>query len=139
MKAKPNVLLVDDDHDTREIFCEFLSLKQVNVIGSGKNGKECLELFTKLNPDVVLLDVMMPEYDGFYALERIRNIDSNAKVIMITADKTTETEKRLKQLSATAIVYKPYDINEVIDMIKLAHENHEINTESKLESFIPNI
>lgn len=82
---------------------------------------------------------MMPEYDEFYALECIRNIDFTAKVIMITAAKTTETEKRLKQLSSTVIVYKPYDINEVIDMIKLVYENHEINTESKLESFIPNI
>lgn len=139
MKSNPSVILVDDDNDTREVFCEFLSLKGVNILGTGKNGKECYELFTKLKPDVVLLDVMMPEYDGFYALKNIRNVNPTAKVIMITADKTNETLNRLNQLAATCIVYKPYEIDQVIEIIKQVHSSHDIDVEAKLEPFIPNI
>ena len=67
--------------------------------------------------DLILLDVMMPEYDGFYALENIKQINPEAKVIMVTADLTADTEKKLKSLNASAVIYKPYEIDSVIDTI----------------------
>jgi len=58
---------------------------------------------------------MMPEYDGFYALKRIRRNDPDAKVIMVTADMNTDTEKKLIELKATAPLYKPYEIDDIIE------------------------
>jgi len=65
-----------------------------------------------------MLDVMMPEFNGIYGLENIRKINPDSKVIMITADKTKETEEKLIQMNASAIFYKPYEIDNVVKTIK---------------------
>lgn len=111
------VIVVDDDVDTVEVFCEYLEIKDITVVGRGYNGKTAVELYEKFKPDIALLDVMMPEYDGFYGLENIKNINPNAKIIMVTADLTFDTEKKLKDLNASAVIYKPYEIDSVIDTI----------------------
>lgn len=111
------VIVVDDDVDTVEVFCEYLEIKDITVLGRGYNGKTAVELYEKYRPDIALLDVMMPEYDGFFGLENIKNINPNAKVIMVTADLTFDTEKKLKDLNASAVIYKPYEIDSVIDTI----------------------
>lgn len=111
------VIVVDDDVDTVEVFCEYLEIKDITVLGRGYNGKTAVELYEKYRPDIALLDVMMPEYDGFYGLENIKNINPDAKVIMVTADLTFDTEKKLKDLNASAVIYKPYEIDSVIDTI----------------------
>jgi DNA-binding NarL/FixJ family response regulator len=59
----------------------------------------------------------MPEYDGFYGLEHIKKINPEAKVIMVTADLTYDTEKKLKEYNASAVIYKPYEIDSVIETI----------------------
>ena len=112
-----SVCVIDDDRDTVEVFCEYLAIKDIEVLGRGYDGRTAVELYKKLKPDIVLLDVMMPEYDGFYALKEIRKIDPNAKVIMVTADLTSDTEKKLVELKATAMIYKPYEIDSVIETI----------------------
>ncbi len=111
------VIVVDDDVDTVEVFCEYLEIKEITVLGRGYNGKTAVELYEKHKPDIALLDVMMPEYDGFYALENIKKINPDAKLIMVTADLTFDTEKKLKDLSAAAVIYKPYEIDSVIETI----------------------
>ena len=112
------VIVIDDDIDTVEVFCEYLAIKDINVIGRGYDGKAAVDLYDKLRPDIILLDVMMPDYDGFYGLAGIREINPNAKVVMVTADLTSDTEKKLRALNTSAIVYKPYEIDGVIDTIK---------------------
>lgn len=116
------VIVVDDDVDTVEVFCEYLEIKDITVLGRGYNGKAAVELFEQHRPDIVLLDVMMPEFDGFYGLENIKKIDPAAKVIMVTADLTYDTEKKLKALNASAVIYKPYEIDSVIDTINKVYK-----------------
>ncbi|MCA2003289.1 MAG: response regulator [Candidatus Nitrosotenuis sp.] len=116
------VIVIDDDVDTVEVFCEYLEIKDITVVGRGYNGKTAVELYEKLRPDIALLDVMMPEYDGFYGIENIKKINPDAKVIMVTADLTYDTEKRLKALDASAVIYKPYEIDSVIDIIHKVHK-----------------
>ena len=116
------VIVVDDDVDTVEVFCEYLEIKDITVLGRGYNGKTAVELYDKLRPDVVLLDVMMPEYDGFYGLGNIKKINPDAKVIMVTADLTYDTEKQLKALNASAVIYKPYEIDSVMDTIQRVYD-----------------
>ena len=125
------VIVIDDDKDTVEVFCEYLGIKNIDVVGRGFNGKDAVELFEEHKPDVVLLDVMMPDYDGFYGLRNIRQIDQNAKVIMVTADLTSDTEKKLQELQASAILYKPYEIDSVVETIEKVHKG-----EIKLEQTI---
>ena len=109
VQKNATALVVDDDPDTVEMFSDYLENKGVSVIGKAKDGKEGFELYKKLKPDVVFLDVIMPNYDGFYTLQKIREIDADAKIIMVTADFSPTTKKKLKELKATDIIYKPYD------------------------------
>ncbi len=113
-------IVVDDDFDTVEVFSEYLELSDINVVGKGYNGKDAVDLYQKLKPDVVFLDVLMPDYDGFYALEKIRKLNPNANVIMVTASLTAQTEDKLKDLNASAIIYKPYDIDNIVETVHRA-------------------
>ena len=121
-----SVIVVDDDRDTVEVFCEYLAIKDIKVLGRGYDGKSAVELYKQHKPDVVLLDVMMPDYDGFYGLENIRKYDPAAKVIMVTADLTSDTEKKLVDLQASAMIYKPYEIDSVIETIEKVSKDHVV-------------
>jgi len=113
------VLVVDDNPDVRSLLVELLELKNFQVIGTGHNGNDAVTLYEKLKPDITLLDVVMPDTDGLYALDHIREMNSDAAVIMITTDLSQDTAKRLEDLKATAVVYKPFDIN---DLVKIIHD-----------------
>ncbi len=117
LREKVNALVIDDDSNTVEVFSEFLEISDINVIGKGYDGKEAVELYSQLKPDIVFLDVMMPNYDGFYALEKIREINPNAVIMMVTADLTSKTQDRLEKLKASIIIYKPFDIQQILEQI----------------------
>lgn len=129
-------IVVDDDIDTLDVFCEYLEISKFRIVGKAYNGEKVAELYSKFKPDVVFLDVMMDHYDGVYALSEIRKINPDAVVIMVTADLTKSTFERLTQLRASSIIYKPFDIKNVIHIVKSAlnlPKNIEQNTkQSKL-------
>ena len=106
-------IVIDDDNDAVEIFCEYLEIIGVKVIGTGHNGKQAVELYQQKKPDVVFLDLMMPDYDGFYALENIREIDSKSKIVVITADVRDDTAEKIYELRPTKVFFKPYDIDQI--------------------------
>ena len=113
-----SVIIVDDDNTLVKVFEQYLKLNNINVLGQCYDGKEAVTLYEKLKPDVVLLDIMMPHHDGFYALEKIKEIDPDAKVIAVTADLTEDTEKRLENLKVSGIIYKPYDMKDILITIE---------------------
>ena len=113
-----SVIIVDDDDSIVKVFEQYLRLKNIDVLGHGYDGKDAVTLYEKLKPDVVLLDIMMPHHDGFYALEKIKQIDPYAKVIAVTADLTADTEKKLQNLKISGIIYKPYDMNGIVNTIE---------------------
>ena len=120
-------IVADDDHPNLELFSELLEINDIKIIDKVHNGKEAVISFQKLKPDVVFLDIMMPEFDGLYALEEIRKIDPSSIVIMITADTSDETSDRLVNLQPTAIVHKPYEMNSVLHFLKLQLELKELS------------
>lgn len=110
-------IVVDDDIDTIDVMAELLEINRVEVIGKGYNGLEAVELYKKLRPDVVFLDVMMPNYGGIYALENIRKVNQDASVIIITGDTTQDSMNKLHGLKPSAIFYKPMEIEMVIQAV----------------------
>ena len=126
----PSVIVVDDDSFTKTLYVDFLKESGIDVKGIGHSGKDAVELYQKFKPDVVLLDVMMPDYDGFYGLENIKKINRDAKVIMVTADLTEETEQKLKELGAFEIMYKPYEIDDLVDLLNKATKKEISSLES---------
>ena len=71
-KSAYTALVVDDDEDTVNLFTEFLEIYDVVVVGKAFDGNQATKIFRDMTPDIVFSDVMMPEYDGFYALENIK-------------------------------------------------------------------
>jgi DNA-binding response OmpR family regulator len=116
-KDEIRAIVVDDDYDTVSVLSDFLQIKGIKVIAKGYDGQQAVELYKNLKPDVVFLDVMMKKYDGFYGLEKIRGIQHDAFVIAVTVDTTQKTYDRLTDLKASAIIYKPYDINEIMRVL----------------------
>ena len=110
-------IVVDDDQDTVDLFAEFLEICNVKVLGKAFDGNQAVELYQKIFPDVVFSDVMMPGYDGFYMLKKIRQINPHAIVVMVTGDVRPETMDKLKELKADAIVCKPFDMRQVVEAV----------------------
>ena len=118
MSDKLRAIVVDDDKDTVAIFRDYLKLKNVDVVGTGFNGKDAVELFLKHKPDVVFLDHRMPEYNGLFGLYNIRQKDPNAIVIIITADNTLDMNPKMLELNPSKIIHKPFDINHVMAVVE---------------------
>ncbi len=78
-------IVADDDITHLELFSELLEINRIKVISKVTNGKDAADAFQSLKPDIVFLDIMMPEFNGLYALEEIRKIDPFSIVMMITA------------------------------------------------------
>jgi len=108
MSKKPKLIIVDDDVDLTDILTECVELFGLSVVGVGHDGKEAAELYAELNPDLVLLDAIMPNYDGFYAISQIKEMNPDAKIIALTAEHRPETIDRLKRENVL-ILSKPFD------------------------------
>ena len=113
-----SAILVDDDEDTLEVFSECLQLENISVLDTCKNGLHAIKSFEKHRPDLVLLDIMMPNYDGFFAIEGIRNIAPNTKFLIITADISEKTVERLREMERIKILYKPCEVDDILTEIK---------------------
>jgi len=116
-------VVVDDDRVSTQLFIDLLRMIDVDVLASGSDGKDAIRLYKKYCPNIIFIDILMPEYDGFYALEGIRKFNPNAKVVAVTADLTDESAKRLKEMNISAVIYKPYDIQ---DIKKVLFEKYQI-------------
>ena len=112
-----SVIVVDDDFDTVEVFSEFLSLRNIEVLGKAYDGFEGLKLFEEKRPDIVFSDIWMPEYDGFYLLTNLKEKYPDSKIIMVTADLTSETDAKLKSSKADFVIFKPFKIVDVMAAI----------------------
>ena len=112
-----SAIVIDDEQDVLDVFCEYLKVKNVNVLAEGRNGKDAVELYQKLKPDVVLMDLVMPQYDGFYGIENIRKYDPDSKIIIFSASLTPEYVDILRKMKVSGISIKPYDMERIIDLI----------------------
>ena len=110
---KSTAIVIDDEEDVRDVFSECLPLFDVEVLAKGSDGQEAVELYKKYKPEIVLLDVLMPRFDGLYGLEKIREYDPHARIIIITASIDGEIEKNLVKNNASAIIWKPFDMEKV--------------------------
>ncbi len=111
-----SVIVIDDDEDTVRLFSEFLEENDINVIGNGFDGVTAVKLFNKTKPDVVLIDLNMPNGSGFYAIKKIQEIDPKAKIIAVTANGSYSVEEKLEKLHIP-LIQKPFKMDQVISII----------------------
>ena len=112
------VLVVDDSRTSRRILKDILDKAGYEVIGEAINGKEAVELYDRLLPDVVTMDITMPEMDGIEALKQIRKAHPDAVIIMVTAAGQKEKMMEAVKLGAAEFVAKPFVEETVLEALE---------------------
>ncbi|MBW1977081.1 MAG: sigma-54-dependent Fis family transcriptional regulator [Deltaproteobacteria bacterium] len=124
MDKKATILVVDDEHGIRQSFNMVLK-DQFNVL-MAENGKEAIHLLTTNSVDVILLDILLPDINGLDLLEKLKAIDPNPEVIMVTAVKEIQTAVRAIKLGAYEYMIKPFLVEDVINIIERALEKKHL-------------
>ena len=122
-----NCIVIDDDQDIVNVFCELLSLINVDVLATTSNGKGVASLYEKYNPDIIFTDLQMPDYDGFYVVETIKDLNPDAKLIVVTGDQKAG-DSDLFDLLHIPIINKPFDMHEIKQIITdiFLEENYSV-------------
>jgi len=107
-------IVVDDDKETLQLFSDLLTSNGIKVVGKGYNGQDAVFLFQKLNPDVLFLDILMPVYDGIFALQKIREMSPEAKVIVIYDKLSIGKEIEMNRLKPSAVIREPIDVGDIL-------------------------
>lgn len=102
------VLVVDDTLFMRASIRQMLEANGHSVAGEAANGVEAIEKYAAVKPDVILMDITMPDMDGLEALRRIKEIDPKAKVIMCTAMGQQAMVAKAVELGAQQFIVKPF-------------------------------
>lgn len=108
------VLIVDDAAFMRLSLKTILSRNDFQVVGEAENGQIALEQYLKLHPDIVTMDITMPEMDGIAALKEIIKMDRNAKVVMITAMGQEGFVKEAIVNGAKTFIVKPFSEEHIV-------------------------
>lgn len=108
MTPKLKLLIVDDSFIIRQAIKKYLKKYNLEVVGTAENGKVALELFEKTNPDIVTLDITMPEIDGLTVLEEMIKINNSVKVMVVTALTDKATGLKAIKLGAKSYLPKPF-------------------------------
>ena len=123
------ILIVDDELATRESLRMILKRKYELVLAS--SGEEALQILDQKQPDLVLLDIIMPGLDGMEVLKRIREKNKSQQVIMITATKTVKTAVDAMKLGAFDYLTKPFNVNEIMLVIEEALKEQNLKEEHR--------
>jgi two-component system chemotaxis response regulator CheY len=103
------LLITDDAIIVREIVKDMVSQAGWTVVGEAGNGEEAIERYAELRPDVVTLDLVMPEYNGLHALRGIMQLDPKAKVVVVSALEQKSIVKEAFKAGATDFLAKPFN------------------------------
>lgn len=113
------VMVVDDSNLMVAVISNFIKKDRSDIeIISAHNGLEALNAYKVEKPDLVFMDIKMPELDGLKALEEIRKFDGSAKVVMCTALKTIEQEETATKLGAVKYITKPFSRDDIVETLK---------------------
>ena len=116
--AHPRVLVVDDELGPRESLR--MLLKPVYQIQTADNGGAALQLLPRFRPDVVIMDIKMPEMDGLELLRQVKRVDPSIEVVMITAYASLETVKLALTHGAFEYLIKPFSRQDMEDVVRRA-------------------
>ncbi len=110
------ILIAEDDESVLEVLRLILSRENYQIL-TAKNGREAIEIYRFAKPDVVLMDIELPEVDGVSATQRIISFDPNAKIIGVTAYVRSRGSDLLSA-GAVEIIEKPFNRRKIVSTIK---------------------
>lgn len=114
------ILIVDDASFMRMMIKDILTKNGFEIAGEAENGLVAVEKYKELKPELVIMDITMPEMDGIQAVKEIRSIDPNAKIIMCSAMGQQAMVIEAIQAGARDFIVKPFQKERVIESVKKA-------------------
>lgn len=112
-----NILICDDAEFMRKSLRKIVESAGHNVVGEAQDGIFCINLCNQLNPDIILMDITMPDMDGIIATKKIVEKNKNVKIIMVSSMGTYEKVLEAIQCGARDFIVKPFVPQKVIECI----------------------
>lgn len=112
------ILVCDDAMFMRQTLIRILESAGHTVIGQAEDGRDCINKYCALKPEIVLMDISMPEIDGIGATKQIVELDPNAKIIMVSAMGNIQKVVEAIDAGAKDFVVKPFDPEKIKECIK---------------------
>lgn len=129
------VILMDDNKNIMSFIKENLEMTEsICVVGEAQNGRDGLELIKQLNPDIIVVDIIMPYVDGLTVLEKVATMDNPPKTILLSSISNDNISQKAISLGVDYIMTKPFDITSLLSRIVELTEDKEIqevNTSSE--------
>ena len=113
-----NILVCDDAAFMRMMIKDILTKNGYTVVGEAENGAKAVEKYAELKPDLVLMDITMPEMDGIQALKKIKEADPSATVIMCSAMGQQAMVIESIQSGAKDFIVKPFQADRVLEAVR---------------------
>ena len=113
-----NILICDDAAFMRMMIKDILTKNGYNIVGEAENGAKAVEKYAELKPDLVLMDITMPEMDGIEALKKIKAADANASIIMCSAMGQQAMVSESIQSGAKDFIVKPFQADRVLEAVQ---------------------
>ena len=127
-----NIMIVDDEELERKALKVILKeLKEVNIIAEACNGREAIEFDEKYNPDLIIMDVKMPGFDGCKAAEIIKANNKERIIIMVTAHDDFELVRKALVLGVNDYILKPVRPREIINIVNNIIVSYKINNKGE--------
>ncbi|WP_010649143.1 response regulator [Oceanobacillus massiliensis] len=112
-----NILVVDDAKFIRTTLTSMLESNGHHVVGEAENGQEAIELYKKLKPDLVTMDITMPVMNGIESIKGIKSIEDRATIIVCSAMGQQKVVVEAIEAGAKDFIVKPFDENRVLDTV----------------------
>ncbi len=134
---KIRLLIVDDHKVVRNGLKIFISLfEEIELVGEAKNGQQALEQCIQHQPDVILMDMVMPVMDGPTAIQTIRERFPSIQIIALTSFEEEELVSRAMAAGAISYLYKDIEEKELIEAIHAAHEGRSIVAPNAIQALV---
>lgn len=118
--ATYSILLADDATFLRMAVAQMLTESEFQVVGEAGNGREAVDRYRQLWPDVVLMDVVMPEMGGQEALMAIRQFDPQARVVLACSLGEVDDQQHMREAGASDCLIKPYEKERLLQALRQA-------------------
>ncbi len=120
MKQPLRTLIVDDNIAMRMVIRDMLESAGHQVVAEAENQDQAVKAYTEHKPDVMTLDLSLVQGDGLSVLKAVRQLDGNAKVIVISGNSQSKVIEMIKAAGAAGFLAKPFKINELIAAVEQA-------------------
>ena len=126
--APKRILIADDDGAIRGLLCDFLGGEGFEML-EARSGKEVLQTTGAESPDLLLLDLRMPDWDGMEVMRRLKERDLSVPVVLMTAYGTSSSAIQAIQLGAFDYITKPFELDDVLLTVKRFFEHDQLASE----------